>query len=160
VRFAAKDAADVAGLLRSQEGKLFSRGECKLLTDGQATRQAVEAALTWLRTGAKPSDCGLVYPAGRARPDAGGGDPFIAYDARPLLDSTQRSAQALRAALQALAGTRFLMLDTCHAGGVGGLDVGFVTLAACTAKQLSKEHDSLKNGYFTRALVEALSGKA
>jgi uncharacterized caspase-like protein len=160
VQYAAKDAADVANLLTRQEGKVFGRVECKVLTDAQATCAGVEKALAWLRASARPGDCTIVYLAGHAGPDAVGEYRFIPYDAHPLLDSTQLSGAALRKLLQQVSGTRFLMLDTCHAGGVGGPDAGFVTLASCSARQQSHEHPSVKNGYFTRALVEALSGKA
>jgi hypothetical protein len=160
VKFAAKDAADVADLLRSQDGKLFGRVECKLLTDAQATRAGIEEALAWLRQNARPGDYVIVYLAGHAGPDALGEYRYITHDAHPFLDSTQLSAARLRQCLQGVQGTRFLMLDTCHAGGAGGLDAAFVTLAACSAKQNSGEHASVQNGYFTRALVEALSGKA
>src|SRR5207248_1824965 len=91
VKYAAKDATDVAALLRGQEGKMFSRVTCKLLTDGGATRRDVEEALAWLGKTAGPDSCVIVYFAGHGGPDAVGEYRFITYDAHPYLDSTHLS---------------------------------------------------------------------
>src|SRR5262245_52097219 len=79
VHYAAKDAADVASLLRGQEGKGFGRVECKLLTDAQASRGGVEQALAWLRQNARAGDCVIIYLAGHAGPDAVGEYRYITY---------------------------------------------------------------------------------
>ncbi len=160
VRFAAKDAADVAAALRAQEGKQFRQVQCKLLTDGMATRRGIEEALEWLEATAGPDSCVIVYLAGHAGPDGVGAYRYVPYDGHPFLESTYLAGATLRAGLERVQGTRFLLLDTCFAGGASGPGAHFVTLAACTAKQTSKENSTLQNGMFTRALLEGLQGKA
>jgi uncharacterized caspase-like protein len=160
VTYAAKDALDVAALLKAQQGKLFGRVDCVTLTDAQATRRNIEEALRRLHARAGPNDYVIVFLAGHGGPDTLGRYNFVPHDAHPLLPSTLLPGQPVRDALQKSAGRRFLVLDTCHAGGFMGAGTEFATLAACMAKEFSAEGMTFPNGNFTRAFVEALSGKA
>src|SRR5207244_11469091 len=63
----------------------------------------------------------------------------------------------LKASLQSLPGKTILILDCCSAGAVKSTD-NLVVLCGCQAGKISDER--VHNGYFTSALMEALSGKA
>lgn len=160
VAYAAKDATDVARLFKNQEGKLFSRVESRLLTDNQATLKNIEQAIDWATKKASANAYVVVFLAGHGGPNAIGQYSYVTHDAHPLLDSTRVQGQLLRDLLQASKGKRFLILDTCHSGGFSGSGCDFVTMAACMAKEFSSEKAEIRNGFFTHALVEALSGKA
>ncbi len=165
VRFAAKDALDVAGLFRAQQSKLFANVECLTLTNAQATRRNIVKGLAWLAQKAQPEDYVMVFLSGHGGTDMLGNYTFFTHDAHPLLPSTHLPGKLLQEALGKMPGKRFLVLDTCHAAGAVGVDEkalpqgsGFVTFASCMASEQSGE--AAGNGFFTRAFLEGLRGQA
>jgi uncharacterized caspase-like protein len=160
VMYAAKDARDVAEMFKKQEGKLFDKVECMLLTDKDATRANIVKALGWLKTKATADSQVIVFLAGHGGPDPLGEYFYVTHDSHRLLPSTNVTGRMLADALQRLPGKRLLMLDTCHAGGFAGKNADFITLAACSAQETSGEMVSTQNGYFTNVLLDGLSGKA
>src|ERR1043166_4379526 len=112
VKFAAKDARDVARLFERQQRKLFDRVASVVLTNDQATKANIEQHLDWLRPVVRPGDAVVLFIAshGGAGP---GGYSFVTYDSSPTSDPSQDVTGArLRQALAGLPGTRLLMLDT------------------------------------------------
>ncbi|MBI3407574.1 MAG: caspase family protein [Planctomycetes bacterium] len=160
VRFASKDAQDLAALFQLQEGKLFERVHSKVLTDAEATRANIEGAFGWLKTKAVSDSYVVVFFAGHGGPDSLGQFTYLPHDAHPLLHSSRMSGAFLQQTLEKIAGRRLLILDTCHAGAVSLSTDSYVTLAGCKAQEKSGELASIRNGFFTSLLIEALQGKA
>jgi uncharacterized caspase-like protein len=176
LKHAAKDARDLAVALKAHEGKLFGRVEMRTLTDAQATRQNIEEALDWLAKAVKADDYVIVFVAGHGNIDSLGHYYYVPYDYEPGRDRTAVRWTQFHDTLSRLPGKRFLILDTCRSGSAGGpgsptptasltslTAQGLITYAACMAGELSIEGSGqglIQNGYFTCALIEALSGKA
>src|SRR5262245_3354626 len=177
LRHAAKDARDLAAALKAHEGKLFARVQTRTLTDAQATRQNIEEALDWLARQVTPSDYVVVFVAGHGNIDSLGHYYFVPHDYEPGRARTAVRWTLFHDTLSRLPGKRFLILDTCRSGGAGGLgapvapadslkglvEQGLITYAACMAGEFSQEGPGdgpIQNGFFTFALIEALSGKA
>ena len=177
LKHAAKDARDLAVALKAHEGKLFGRVQTRTLTDSQATRQNIEDALDWLVKQVKADDYVIVYVSGHGNIDSLGHYYYVPHDYEPGRDRTAVRWTLFHDTLSRLPGKRFLILDTCRAGGAGGLgapvspmdslkglaEQGLITYAACMAGEFSFEapgNGLIQNGFFTFALIEALSGKA
>jgi len=160
VAFAAKDAQDVANHFASQRGKMFSSVEVRLLNDQQATKAGVEKAIDWLQANAKPNAYTLFFFAGHGGPNALGNYECSVHDTNLLLASTRLQGSWLKDRLHKIQGKRIVVLDTCHSGGFGFKGAEFAAFAACTAKQISYEHPSIQNGFFTRCFLDGLRGGA
>lgn len=178
LRYAAKDARDIAAALRAQKGGLYRDVELNVLTDAQATKVAVEDALEALNKQVTSRDVGLVFLAGHGIQDNRNAYYYLAADSDPnRLLSTAVGGVVLREELRALSGKVLVFLDTCHAGramsaGTRGVDInslindlssaenGVVTFASSTGREASQENDSWGNGAFTKALIEGLKDKA
>ena len=179
----AKDARDFVTALQAQKGKLYREVEVKLLTDAQATRDAVIDGLDWLQKQVTQHDVGMVFLAGHGLNDATQGYTYLPVNADP--DGLRRTGVPMdefRKTLAALPGKAVFFLDTCHSGNVlGGSgkvsralanDVtgvinelasaqnGVVVFSSSTGRQLSYEDAAWGNGAFTKAVVEGLGGKA
>ncbi|WP_425261151.1 caspase family protein [Rubrivivax sp. RP6-9] len=177
LRLAAKDAADFASVIRTQQGKLYSEVVVRTLLDGQATRAAVLAALTELAGAGGKGDTFMVFMAGHGVNGSSGAYYFMTSDARhENLAASAVADRELRAALRRVPGRTLLFIDTCHAGSVLGAttgrngelarfvndmsDNGVVVFAASSGRQESLEQDDWGNGAFTSALLDGLRGKA
>jgi hypothetical protein len=179
LNFAAKDAQDVATVLRRQQNRLYREVEVRLLTDAEATRDAVLNGLEWLQRQTTNRDVAALFVAGHGVNDANGHYYFLPVNFdQEHLKSTGVAFTEFKNTLAALMGKTLLFLDTCHAGNVLGgtrraaLDItgvinelasaesGVVVFAASAGQQYSLENDKWGNGAFTKALVEGLSGKA
>jgi len=151
--------------------------QTRTLTDAEATRRNIEEALDWLAKQVKPNDYVIVFVSGHGNIDSLGHYYFVPHDYEPGRDRTAVRWTQFHDTLSRLPGKRFLILDTCRAGGAGGLgapvspaeslkglsEQGLITYAACMAGEFSfepRKPGPIQNGYFTCALLEALSGKA
>jgi len=179
--FPAKDATDLATVLKAQEGKRYRRVEIRVLADEQATRANILEGLSWLRQKTTPEDTAAFFLAGHGINEASDGKYYyLPYDAElGAAADTMVDAGQIQSFLGSIRGKVLLFLDTCHSGSVlgpqrgqGGLDVnrfvtdmssvdsGVVVYAASTGGQVSRETERWGNGAFTKALVEGLRGKA
>lgn len=186
--YPAKDARDLAELLRRQRPGLYRSVEARVLTDGQASRQGILDGIDWLHRSAAPEDTLVLLLAGHGISDAGTGQYyFLPADADPLRPlATMLPAATLQQALASLPGRVILLLDTCHAGDVlpgrklrglptgdveaggisrfvselGSAEQGVVVLTSSIGTQPSQESAEWGNGAFTKALLEGLSGRA
>ena len=177
--YPAKDAHDFAAIYQAQQGKLFRKVSCKLLTDADASRDNIMDALDWLSKEVTQRDWAMVFVAGHGITDNLKQYYYAPYNIDP--DRLKRTGVVwtdFRTTLTNLPGKVFLVLDTCHAAGVTGEksrgsdaytdmlrdavtdEVGLITFASCMPREVSLENAQWKNGAFTHALVEALSGKA
>jgi len=179
--YAAKDAQDLARAVGGQQGKQFREVNVRLLTDSQAAQGDLLDGLDWMKREVTARDTAIVFLAGHGVPDNDGQFYYLPHGGDP--DRLLRTAlkwSVLMEELQRLPGTVMLCVDTCHAAGVTGgtaralrpraltdalrqasaTDVGLITFASCLPNEVSLERDDWGNGAFTKALVEALEGKA
>jgi hypothetical protein len=177
----AKDARDVAASWKAQKGSLYRDVEVKLLTDAQATKNGILAGLEWLERETTQSDTAILYFSGHGMNDPRSSDYlFLPYESdMEARLTTLLPGSEVRSALSTIPGKVLLFLDTCHSGNLFGnaktrdaadltrlineltsAENGVVVFSASTGRQVAIESDDLKNGAFTLALLEALSGKA
>jgi hypothetical protein len=180
LRYAAKDAADVATAWAAQQGGLYSEVVTRTLRDEQATREAVLDGLDWIERETTSRDVALVLLSGHGDNDADGGYYFLPYDVDP--DRLRRTGVPdieIRRSLAHVSGKALFFFDTCHSGSVmsgrkggKGTDIngfvnelasaenGLVVFAASTGREFAYEQDGWNNGAFSKALIEGLTGKA
>lgn len=182
LQYPAKDATDFVGLMKAQDKKLYDAVEVRLLTDAQATQQAVKEGLKWLEQKTTRNDVAVIFMAGHGMNDVKGDYYFMPQDVDPTkISATGVSRATLAATFSSLPGKVLFFLDTCHAGNVfavssrGGTlaqesngfmneliaaENGVIVFAASTGTQVSLESPQWNNGAFTLALVEGLKGQA
>jgi Peptidase family M23/Caspase domain len=178
LRFAVKDASDLASFFRSQQGLAYSSVETKVLAN--ARRAEILEALDWLESGSTVEDLNLIFLAGHGITDEKHTFYFMASDSDPKrLRSTGVSRDQLLYTIRNLRGARVVMLDTCYSGAtveavpaqsrvdmsqfaneLGDPTLGVFLFVSATCHQSSYEDVSWDNGMFTRALIEGLSGAA
>ncbi len=178
LRFAAKDAGDVAAALRNQEGRLYGAVEVRLLRDDEATLQSITEGLDWIAEQATSRDVALVFMAGHGMDDEGR-YYFLPTDVD--LNKLRRTAEPendINDSLRRIAGKALFFFDTCHSGAVMGgrrgvapdingmvndlasAENGVVVFAASTGRESAFEREEWGHGAFSKALIEALTGKA
>jgi uncharacterized caspase-like protein len=166
LRFAQKDAQDLARAWDAQKGKLYANVQGELLTDENARRDDILAALDRLNERAKKGDTVVVSFAGHGGPYPVRGAYnwfFVAHDYDSSNFATALTEGMVRDRLAKLSDrgvTVILVIDTCFSGLFDAGNTGIIVLAACGPQESSLEDSRLENGLFTRALLEALSGKA
>ncbi len=176
--YPAKDALDLAAAFKEQEGKRYQKVEVMPLVDKAARRNDILAGLEWLAQSTSSKDVAVLFLAGHGVTNSETGRySFLPIDfdseAGGHIDGPQ-----LQLALSRIRGRVLLFLDTCHAGGVLGLqrassldlirltneltsaDSGIIVYAASTGDQASREASRWGNGAFSKAAVEGLRGKA
>ena len=178
LQFSAKDAQDFAAALKRQQGGLYKAVVTKVLTDEAATKANILEGLDWLEQETTRHDVAAVFLAGHGVNDKSGVYYFLPVNAK--VDQLRRTGLAfsdIKNTVASLAGKTLLFADTCHAGNIfgkrrGTVDInavvneltsaenGAVVFASSTGKQDSLEDPVWGNGAFTKALVEALNGKA
>jgi uncharacterized caspase-like protein len=165
LRFAHKDAQDLARVWRSQEGKLCSKVEGVTLINNQATRCNILTALDDMIDKTQPGDAAMICLSGHGGCCGVRGEwGFLPSDYDDTNGSnTTVSATTLRTKLIALAHrgvTVVAILDCCYSGAFGVHNSDFVVFAACLPQETAREDAAFGNGLFTRALIEAMQGKA
>jgi WD40 repeat protein len=179
LNYSAKDAGDVAAAWTAQQGGLYSEVVTRILRDEQATREAVLDGLDWIERETTSRDVALVLLSGHGDNDADGAYYFLPYDVDP--DRLRRSAVPdieIRRSLSHVSGKALFFFDTCHSGSVmsgrkaaptdingfvsdlATAENGLVVFAASTGREFAQERDEWKNGAFSKALIEGLSGNA
>lgn len=178
LEFSAKDAVDFASVLKKQQGGLYKTVVTKVLTDVDATKANILEGLDWLERETTRNDVAVVFLAGHGVNDKSGVYYFLPVNG--TVDQLRRTGLAfsdIKNTVASLRGKTLLFADTCHAGNIfgrrrGTVDInavvneltsaenGAVVFASSTGKQDSLEDPAWGNGAFTKALVEALNGKA
>jgi len=177
--FPAKDAGDFARVLNRQKGKLYRDVIAKVLTDKNATKEDVLDGLEWIERETTSVDVAMVFLAGHGVNDRNGNYYFLPGNVD--LDRLKRTGvpyHTIRDTISNLPGKVLFFVDTCHAGNIMGrrrgnqVDIdrvanelasaenGVVVFASSTGRQYSLEDNAWKNGAFTLALVEGMTGKA
>lgn len=175
----AKDARDFVDTLLRQRGAQYAEVKVRLLQDKDASRNALEEGLAWLRQSMTPRDTAIVFLAGHGINDG----PTYYYMTRDAnlqqLPQTALPFTSIRSTLTSLQGRVMLFVDTCHSGNVMGrlgtrqardatgainemasAENGVVVFASSTGGQFSQENADWGNGAFTKAVVEGLQGAA
>lgn len=179
VGFAAKDAADLAEVLRAQAQRRLFRDAVKVevLTNAQATRGGLLDALQALRRTTRPDDVTIVSFAGHGVLDEGA-THFMPQDGDvDRLASTAVDPGQLGGLIAGLHGRVLVLFDICHAGNalfaanrlpdMSGLvnqmrkpGAGVMVLAATPASETAIEVPGGQNGAFTDAVLRGLKGGA
>lgn len=180
LRFPAKDAIDFSAAMRRQSGGLYKSVKTRLLVDAAANKASLLDAMEWLQHQATNRDVVVLFLAGHGiRDSASGSYYFLPSDADlAAVKRTMVSQDDLRTTLHSLPGKVLVFLDTCFAGqmmrqqqrsplelerfvsDLVSAENGVVVFASSSGKQTSQESADWRNGVFTRAVVEGLSGKA
>ena len=170
LQFADKDAAELAEVLKKQQGVYFREVHTTVLPNSKATKSEIEEALTRLKESGGANDTRILYLSGHGgMHDEGYHFWGFQHDSsgNPKGDV---SWALITNRLSAAPGKNVLIVDTCRAGGVtGGLDFNQVlkrsgedtpallVFAASTATEESFEFMQLGHGVFTDALLKTLS---
>lgn len=178
LNFAAKDAGDFAEVIQKQKGELYRDVVIKLLANEKATKDEILDGLDWIQRETTSKDMAIVFLAGHGVNDPSGLYYFLPANVNTeKLKRTGMAFSDIKNTVASLAGKTILFLDTCHAGNImgkrrGALDItgivneltsaenGAVVFASSTGNQYSVEDPAWKNGAFTKAVVEGISGKA
>jgi len=174
LRFAVADARTVVETLRQRAGGVFREVIATLLTNREATRANILAALNAAAQTARPEDTFVLYLAGhgvRSEPDRR--FLFLPHEMDNTSDWTaiRRTALDEGTLVSALARIRardgFLFIDTCHAGQVTidslaalGNETGRFLLAASSSVQEALDSYDDRNGVFAFAVREGMGGRA
>jgi WD40 repeat protein len=180
LNYAAADADAITRTLRDKGKRVFGQIEVKLLTDREATKDNIIAGLRWLGSKMTARDVGIVFFSGHGATDPDGNLYLVPVDVeerRP--DQTCLPADLLKQALENMPGRLLAVFDACHSGAAaepderrdraatGDLvrdlvsdDYGVVVMASSGGDESSLESSEVRGGFFTRALVEGLSGAA
>ncbi len=167
LRFADRDARQVAAFLRSKPGGSVPASRIRLLTNGQATQATINQALTLFRQ-AGANDRVVLYFSGHGTPDS-----FVPYDARPGDTNRLLTYRAIKAAFHdAKAATKLCIADACLSGGITRQQTGRSTIAspvadgsnvamllASRSTQSAVEEGRLAGGTFTYFLLKGLAGQ-
>jgi hypothetical protein len=185
-----RDAEDVAALLAAPDRGGYDPARVQLLLEEEATRAGIEAALLRLRRDAVAGTTALVYYSGHGGHVAETDPPesfLLPVDAvadnAETLRRTAISSDGLMGALRQLAADRVtVILDCCHAGGIGepknaqavrlqpGVSdqlleqlktgTGRAIIAATRASEPAFVRAGERNGVFTHHLLAGLRGEA
>jgi WD40 repeat protein len=175
LRYAAKDAQDLAAVLAQQKGVFYENVEVQLLLDSDASEVAVVAALTKLQKKAKPEDNVIVFMAGHGVTNATQDFYFLPADVdmtEGMMEATAIDGDIIRKGLSRIPGKVVLFMDACHAGngiqgGVSRVDMtgvanglsdgaSVVMFASSTGREVSYESSEWQNGAFTEALLAVI----
>jgi uncharacterized caspase-like protein len=176
LKFARKDAEDLAAFFRGQEGKTYGKVEPKVLTD--ANLREVIGHLEWLWKDSEEGDVNLLFLAGHGA-TIDQEFYFMAVDSDP--DDARRSAvrmEDITRVIRKRKGTMVVMFDACRSGAgtvpsgdspvdmnktpndLGNKATGVHLYASASGRQYSYERSEWGNGAFTRAMLDGLAGAA
>jgi hypothetical protein len=179
LEYAAKDALDLERTFRAKSAPVFEQVKTRALTDGRATRLGILEGLRWLHDVMTDRDVAVVFFAGHGQLDEIDEFHLVPIDAdADNLAGTGLPGSQLRTRLAAIKGRVLVLLDACRAGAVdgkrgrdleplddlvrklAGADAGVVVMCAATDRESALEGNEVRQGYFTKALIEGLSGQA
>jgi uncharacterized caspase-like protein/tetratricopeptide (TPR) repeat protein len=186
LRFAHRDAEELAAFFSSPQGGGFPSTQIKVLLNEQATIASIRTALgTWLPRSAEPNDVVYIFFAGHGVVEQGGDGYMMAHDSDPQnLYATALPISELDRIVAEKLKSRVTVLfaDACHSGKIGMtsrsteeevlisryLDevgksgTGTFKLLASRADERSYEDKRWGGGHgvFTYYLLEGMKGKA
>lgn len=177
LKYAAPDADAITKALSDKGARVFRNVEVKVIKDRDATRQGIERGLGWLKEKMTPRDVGMLFFSGHG--DRSGNNFYlIPVDINPAdVPGSCVSGEFLKQTLGSIPGRVIAVLDACHSGAaidaqrrpadaddlireLASDDYGIVVMSSSLSKEFSLESSSVKQGFYTLALVEGLSGRA
>ena len=163
---AQKDAIELGKYWDRQKGGLYHDVVGRTLINRDATRKNILDGLERMAAQAKAGDTVVVSLAGHggAVGPRGGEWGFLPHE----FDTRDEAATCLfgndlrdrLAGMVREGATVVLILDSCFSGGICANDSGIILFASSQAHQTSAENGRIGHGFFTKALLEALEGKA
>ncbi|MDD5249134.1 MAG: caspase family protein [Rhodocyclaceae bacterium] len=174
LQFAVKDANDFAHAVSARLGSVYRDApvEVRILHDETATREGLRQALEQLQKDVRPNDLLVWFVASHGTLDdnAQYGIVLHDWDGRFRASSLFSTGQILEAARRIRAFNQFVILDTCHAGGINSLvrglyDARLTVLARnmglhvfASASATEEAVDGYEgNGLFTHTLLMGLN---
>lgn len=182
-----KDAEDISQLLTDPATCGYPADHVRLLTDRQATAQGIREGLGWLADQTSSDDTAIFFFSGHgARVESGpqAGNYLITVETNPRqLQNTAIDSVELTTLLRRIkAGRLLVLLDCCHAGGLGEAKEGLITefksgldedlyarlsegrgraiIASSRSDEVSLLFYDMDNSLFTHYLLKALRGEA
>lgn len=186
LQYAAKDARDIATVLKDPRWGRFDPANVILITDEQATRANILTALQQLILRAEEDDLVFLYVSSHGSPDKGQSDLrtigyIVTHDAAYdsiFVEGLEYKYFSEKVAL-IKARRKVVFLDTCYSGQASargakllfiepaGVDSqtaklflsgeGSYVITSSRANEQSFESDTIQNSYFTYFLLQALS---
>lgn len=169
LRYAAKDARDVAQALTYQAGSLYDTVENYLLIDAFATRYNILNAISRITKKAKAGDMIMFFFAGHnIKSPADNNSYFLTYDAALNEDNNPMSGsieyEKIRQFLANAPCKSVLFLDGLYspetAGNLGEIENGVAVLASTSEGEFALEAGRLNNGLLAKTLIDGLAGFA
>jgi hypothetical protein len=174
LNFAVSDAQSFTSLVKQAASPVYANVHVTLLTDAQATRAGILAALANVAGQAQPGDTFLFYIASHGGVNTNDGRfLLIPQDIKNLSSwqSIEDGAITENALISALANIRardtLLFIDTCYAGNVSaaslanvGQETGRYIISASSSAQEALDSYNGRDGVLIYALREAFSGEA
>ncbi len=170
--FAVSDAEKMARVFEAQKGSVFANVHATTLTEESATQTNILNGLTAQKTKVTARDLTVIFMAGHGVRH-NGEFYFVTY--KGSLDSPMANSiewRDISRLLEAIPGTKLLILDACHAGAIiRGLSVpndllaaqmvgekrgGVIVFTASKGRQQAAENHALGGGEFTLAMLRAL----
>jgi hypothetical protein len=174
LQFAVSDATTFASLIKTAAAPLYSNVNVTLLTESQATRAGILAALAAVGKQAQPGDTFIFYIASHGGVNSNDGRFLLIPQDITDLSSWQTIEQGAiteSSLISALAGIRakdaLLFIDTCYAGNVSaaslanvGQETGRYIISASSSEQEALDSYNGHDGVLIYALREAFGGDA
>lgn len=168
LRYADRDARQIAAFLRSKVGGNVPASNLILLTNRQATQTAIARALLSFRQ-AGSADRVILYFSGH-----GSATGFVPYDVRPGKTDEILTYSKIKAAFRgSKAATKLCIADACLSGGLAKPQLKRTTfpklatdgsrvamMLASRSSQQAVETGALAGGAFTHFMISGLSGRA
>ena len=179
---AVPDARSLLDAFLKHSKRLFRGIQTRHLLDSQATRANILENLNWLKAMARAGDVVVVFYAGHGYCSKEGVFYLVPYDAEVRnLTGTAIAGDVLEKTMGEFEGRTVLMLDACYAANIGVgargnrkarsipaegdallrnlvYESGLFVMSGAFKDEPANEEDG--HGYFTRAIVEGLSGAA
>ncbi len=174
LNFAVSDAQSFATLVKQAASPVYANVHVTVLTETQATRAGILAALGNIATQAQPGDTFLFYIASHGGVNTNDGRfLLIPQDIQNLTSwqTIENGAITENALITALASIRardsLLFIDTCYAGNVSaaslanvGQETGRYIISASSSAQEALDSYNGRDGVLIYALREAFTGDA
>ena len=179
LRFTKDDAYRMYAFYKSMEGGSLPDEQITLLLDIQATRSNVMQALTTY-TGAGKEDAIVFYFAGHGTPGN-----FLLHEFDDEEEEEEEELSGLlkhdelnRVFIQSQAKYKYIIADACHSGSLAesstqkksekrgayrsfeDSEKGFVMMLSSMGKEVSVEHDGIRQGIFSYHLIKGMKGSA
>lgn len=186
--YAATDAKSIADAFQKHSNQVYGTVDVKLLTNKEVTRKSILEGLDWLRREVTQLDAGVLFFAGHGFVGGPKKRHYLLPADVNLkdLDTTAVAGSEVREKLKGMSGKLLMLVDACHSGAIGEeqsrsatnsvkqategtndewirdlmrLENSLTVITACQGDELAWEDNRVKAGYFTRAVVSALSGQ-